>query len=484
MGADDACSSSPDAAHARMAAASGNNSASRKGAPRALVDAIAAIPDYGAALDAVARTFSRTDALRDGSLAPLPGGDAEYDAACGRLREIRSALDAHLVEAASALGVSPGALRYRDVGRELFQLEVAEGLVRSVPGDWALMSRTKAVRRYWSPRVRVLAREHQEAEEVRAAASRSFYVRLLGRFSCNAEAWRAAGSALARLDALLSLAAASEAMAHPRVRPTVVDAPAAAVRLVGMRHPWASSSGRPMIPNSLELGGGAGRAAVLTGPNMGGKSTLLRQTCLAVVLAQVGCYVPAEACFVAGPVDRVLTRLGAHDNLVGGQSTFMVEMLDAARVLQSATPRSLVVLDELGRGTSTHDGAAIASAVLAHVAHARRPLALFATHYRPLAEAVLSGEESSASLYPGVRAMHMAVDDSERVTFLYRLAPGVSPRSFGTHVASLAGVPPAVVAAAEASIAAQAPSDNAPSFSARGALLHARLVALLCARAA
>jgi DNA mismatch repair protein MSH6 len=182
---------------------------------------------------------------------------------------------------------------------------------------------------------------------------------------------------------------------------------------------------------------------VLTGPNMGGKSTLLRQTCLAVVMAQVGSYVPAAACTLT-PVDRVFTRIGANDNIVAGQSTFMVELSETANILKHATRQSLVILDELGRGTSTFDGYAIAYAVLRHLVDHTACRTMFATHYHSLCD--------EFAVCPGVTLNHMScvVEDNKRdVTFLYKLATGVCPKSYGMNVAALAGVPVAVVERAD-----------------------------------
>jgi DNA mismatch repair protein MSH6 len=176
---------------------------------------------------------------------------------------------------------------------------------------------------------------------------------------------------------------------------------------------------------------------------MGGKSTILRQTCIAIIMAQLGCYVPARRCRMT-PVDRIFTRIGANDNILAGQSTFMVELQETSKILQHATPHSLVILDELGRGTSTFDGYAIAYAVLHYLISHSGCMGLFSTHYHLLCKEF---EDN-----PLLSRFHMAcvVDDvNKQVTFLYTLVSGVCPQSYGMNVARLAGVPDAIVQRAE-----------------------------------
>ena len=197
------------------------------------------------------------------------------------------------------------------------------------------------------------------------------------------------------------------------------------------------------MPNETRLGGENGQIAIITGPNMAGKSTYLRQVALLVLLAQVGSFVPAER-MSFGIVDRIFTRIGAHDDLASGQSTFMVEMLETATILNHASDRSLVILDEIGRGTSTYDGLAIATAVIEYIHNTPRLgcQTLFATHYHELT--------SLAETLPGVRNYRVDVLESgDEVTFLYRVVPGGADKSFGIYVAQLAGMPKAVVRRAE-----------------------------------
>jgi DNA mismatch repair protein MutS len=212
------------------------------------------------------------------------------------------------------------------------------------------------------------------------------------------------------------------------------------------RHPVVerrtSSAGEAFVPNDIALDGSKCQLMVLTGPNMGGKSTFLRQTALLCVMAQIGSFVPAREAKLA-IVDRIFARVGASDNIARGHSTFMVEMQETANILHTATSRSLVVLDEIGRGTATFDGLSIAWAVAEHLATNPRvrPKTLFATHYHELTDL--------ADATPGVVNFHVAAREwKDDIIFLRKIVPGRSDRSYGIQVARLAGLPPAVVARA------------------------------------
>ena len=200
--------------------------------------------------------------------------------------------------------------------------------------------------------------------------------------------WAKAVNVLAELDCLIALSISSSNLGGVSCRPEFVDSDEAVFEVEELRHPCLlqEDGGSSFIPNDIALGGEQQpRLILLTGPNMGGKSTLLRQTCIGIIMAQLGCYVPARSCRLS-PVDRIFTRIGAHDNIMAGHSTFMVELQETSRILQSATPHSLVILDELGRGTSTFDGYAIAYSVLHFLITHVRCLGLFSTHYHLLNE--------------------------------------------------------------------------------------------------
>jgi DNA mismatch repair protein MutS len=213
------------------------------------------------------------------------------------------------------------------------------------------------------------------------------------------------------------------------------------MKVVAGRHPviekLAEQDAQRFIPNDLYFHPETEFIAIITGPNMGGKSTYLRQAALLAILAQMGSFVPAESALLP-IVDRVFTRIGAADNLARGRSTFMVEMTETAVILNTATPRSLIVLDEIGRGTATYDGLALAWSVIEHIQHSIRAKTLFATHYHELTEL--------ASQLEGVRNLHVSVKESgDQILFLRRVEPGAADRSYGIEVARLAALPIAVI---------------------------------------
>jgi DNA mismatch repair protein MutS len=249
--------------------------------------------------------------------------------------------------------------------------------------------------------------------------------------------------ALARLDVATALA--ELAVKQRQVRP-VVDS-SLAFQIVRGRHPGveaalAAAHDTPFIANNCDLSpDGPGRLWLVTGPNMAGKSTFLRQNALIAILAQMGAFVPAESAHI-GIVDRLFSRVGAADDLASGRSTFMVEMVETATILNQATNRSLVILDEIGRGTATFDGLAIAWAAAEHLHETNRSRALFATHYHEMT--------ALAERLTSLACVTMRVSEwNDTIVFLHEVAPGVADRSYGIHVAKLAGLPPAVVGRAE-----------------------------------
>jgi DNA mismatch repair protein MutS len=246
-------------------------------------------------------------------------------------------------------------------------------------------------------------------------------------------------AAMAELDVVSALG--TLAVQANYCRPEIVAEPVLDVR--EGRHPVLDrlQPGGTFVPNDVRLGGEAGTIQLITGPNMAGKSTYIRQAALIAIMAQIGSFVPARSARV-GIVDRVFARVGASDELGRGQSTFMVEMIETARILNAATPRSLVILDEIGRGTSTYDGISLAWSVTEFLHDAVGCRTLFATHYHELTEL--------SSTLPNLRNWNVAVREEQgRVVFLHKIVAGAADKSYGIHVARLAGVPADVLGRAE-----------------------------------
>ncbi len=318
-----------------------------------------------------------------------------------------------------------------------YYLEVTNAHRDKVPADWERRQTITTAERYVTPALKaresevlgaedkLRAREHERFVELREFAGR-FVVRL-----------QAAADALARLDAESSLAEA--AARYGWVRPAIEDSDRLVIE--GARHPVVERllPRGEFVPNDVRLDATRRQILLLTGPNMGGKSTYLRQIALVVLLAQCGAWVPAERATI-GLVDRLFTRVGAADRLGAGQSTFMVEMSETADILRSASARSVVLLDEIGRGTATYDGLALAWAVTEHLHHAAgpRPRTVFATHYHELTQL--------AETLPRLANVHVSVKEwGEGIVFLHRIADGPADRSYGIHVAQLAGLPAPVI---------------------------------------
>ncbi|HKD99492.1 MAG TPA: DNA mismatch repair protein MutS [Planctomycetota bacterium] len=315
-------------------------------------------------------------------------------------------------------------------------LEITNVHGTKVPADYARIQTLKDRERYTTAELRELEGKVRNAGERSVEIERELFEALRREVGRAAPKILATARAVADLDAIASLAEA--AAEHRWVRPEVDDS--LALEVEQGRHPVVERfAAEPFVPNDLQLGEDA-RLIVLTGPNMAGKSTYLRQSALLVVLAQAGSFVPARRARI-GAVDRISTRVGSSDDLARGRSTFLVEMVETAAILHHATERSLVVLDEVGRGTSTFDGLAIAWAVAEHLAEKVRARTIFATHYHELNEL--------AARQRAVRNYRVDVKEwGERVVFLRQVVEGGADRSYGIHVARLAGVPGDVVARA------------------------------------
>ena len=329
-----------------------------------------------------------------------------------------------------------------------------------LPDDWIPKQTLANATRYVTPQLKEYEAIVLSAQETLATIEADVYKRVLAAVADRAPALLAAAAEIARLDVLAALA--EVAASRNYVRPDLDDSGVIDIR--DGRHPTLEAilPAGEFVPNDALLDTENEQVTILTGPNMAGKSSWLRQVALIVLLAQVGSFVPARSA-VIGLVDRIFTRIGAQDDIATGQSTFMVEMLETANILHHATPRSLVVLDEIGRGTSTWDGLAIARAVVEHIHNAPRLgcRTLFATHYHELTE--LEG------VLPRVRCRRMDVlEDGERIVFLRRVVPGGADRSYGIHVAQLAGIPRAIVRRAQDVLADLEAGGSTPERSPAG----------------
>jgi DNA mismatch repair protein MutS len=320
-----------------------------------------------------------------------------------------------------------------------YYIEVSNAHARKVPAHYQRKQTLKNAERYVTGELK----EHEEqvlaAEDQARQREQELFAALRERVAAEAGRLQRAGDVLARLDVLAGLAELAAERGY--CRPELCDEPVLAIE--GGRHPVLDQllPTGTVVPNDARLGADDGRLWLITGPNLSGKSTFIRQVALIAILAQMGSFVPARRARI-GIVDRVFTRVGASDDLGRGQSTFMVEMVEAANILNNATPRSLVILDEIGRGTSTYDGVSLAWAITEHLHDRIGCRALFATHYHELARL----EERLAGLRNYNAVVH---EGPEGIVFLRQIARGSAGRSYGIHVARLAGVPREVLERAE-----------------------------------
>ena len=335
-------------------------------------------------------------------------------------------LDDHRSDAAAKVGVKQ--VEYVTVAGIDYLIEVENSGLKKVPASWIKISGTKKVSRFHTPEVLRLIRKRDQYKESLAAACDAAYQELLTNITNHSQAFRNCIQALATLDCLLSLA---EIACQPGyIKPEYTDE--ICIEIKGGRHPMVEQMlidrGDAFVPNDTNLCSDRTRALLVTGPNMGGKSSYVRQVALISIMGQIGSYVPADSARL-GMLDAVFTRMGAFDNMMAGESTFMVELSETADVLKKATQRSLVILDELGRGTSTHDGVAIANAVLDHIVRQTKCLTLFITHYQSLSSMCKSFEHEE------LKNVHMRFEeigkDGHEVRFLYEVGDGVAHRSYG-----------------------------------------------------
>jgi DNA mismatch repair protein MutS len=393
-----------------------------------LVDAMALPPDLH---ETLARTLLAEPAHspRDGDVIAA-GFDPELD----ELRALRDNAGQFLVDLEARererTGIANLRVEYNRVHG--FYIEVTHGQADKVPDDYRRRQTLKNAERYITPELKAFEDKALSAQERARARERELFDALLARLGAHVPALLRAADAVASFDALAALA--THAAAARWVRPELTAEPG--IEIAGARHPVVEREIEAYVPNDCRLAP-ARRLLVITGPNMGGKSTYMRSIALIALLAYCGSFVPAASARL-GPIDRILTRIGAADDLARGASTFMVEMTEAAAILNAATERSLVLMDEIGRGTSTFDGMALAAAIAHELVERNRCYTLFATHYFELTQL--------AEALPEVANVHVAAAESRgKVVFLHEVRDGPASQSYGLAVAQLAGVAPAVV---------------------------------------
>ncbi len=321
-----------------------------------------------------------------------------------------------------------------------YYIEVTKAKTDRVPEEYTRKQTLVNAERYVTPELKEYETKVLNAEEQIREVERKLFYEVCERVSNYADQILGTARVLSRLDVLSALA--ETAANNGYVKPEVVEEDVLDIR--NGRHPVVEQTlvGKRFVPNDTTFEEGE-RIRILTGPNMSGKSTFLRQVALIALLAQMGSFVPADSAKL-GLIDRIFTRIGAQDEIFAGQSTFMVEMVETANILNHATPRSLLILDEIGRGTSTYDGVSIAWAVVEYIHNhpEKRAKTLFATHYHELTQL--------SELLPGVRNYNVTVSEADgEVVFLYNIVPGGADKSYGIHVAQLAGMPGSVVQRAE-----------------------------------
>jgi DNA mismatch repair protein MSH3 len=354
------------------------------------------------------------------------------------IASVEDDLNTHRKEAAAKLGVTK--VDYVTVAGIEYLIEVKRKSPqeKKVPASWQQISATKATLRFHTPEVKRMCQERDQYKESLAAACDAAFMRLLDDISAKYQELRDCVHSIATLDALFSLAILANQPGY--AKPTFVDE--IEIDIKGGRHPMVEQLLLDSyVPNNLQLAHSATRALLVTGPNMGGKSSYVRSAALIAIMGQIGSYVPADEARL-GMLDAVFTRMGAFDNMLKGESTFMVELNETSDILKSATPRSLIILDELGRGTSTFDGVAIAEAVLDYVIRELKSLTLFITHYQHLSKVHTRFTNKE------LKNVHMSFEERDggrEVVFLYEVAEGTSHRSYGLNVARLARVPEKVI---------------------------------------
>ncbi|XP_033727077.1 LOW QUALITY PROTEIN: DNA mismatch repair protein Msh6-like [Pecten maximus] len=419
-------------------------------------------PDLHDDIEFFEHSFDHNKAKKDGVIVPNKGVDEDYDQAISDIQATERSLNLYLDRQRTRLGCK--AMTFWGTGKNRYQMEVPESALKRVPDNYELFSSKKGWKRYRTSEIDEYLSELADAEERKDSALKDTMRRIFHSFDERYKAWEVALQCISVLDVLMSLASYSRCGDGVMCRPELISPDGDIQPFLEIRdgrHPCIAKTftGGDFIPNDTLIGlkddnemeteeeeyNADSQVILVTGPNMGGKSTLMRQVGLITVIAQMGCYVPAEKCRMT-PVDRVFTRLGATDRIMAGESTFFVELSETSAILQHATRHSLVLMDELGRGTATYDGTAIACSVVNELSRRVCCRTLFSTHYHSLVE--------EFSHDPNIRLGHMACmveneDETdptqETITFLYKLSHGACPKSYGFNAAKLANIPDEII---------------------------------------
>ncbi|XP_037881216.1 probable DNA mismatch repair protein Msh6 [Glossina fuscipes] len=401
-------------------------------------------PNMKEKLDYFKQAFDHKKATESGVIAPESGIDEEYDAIEFKIANINKDLQEYLIRQEKYFGCR---LSYFGNDKKRFQIEIPESHARKAGSEYLLETQrkgSKAVRRFSTQETRDLLKQMISAEDERNGVLNDLTRRIFEKFSQQYTLWQKCVDCVAQLDVIASLAEYARqqvTICVPIIEECTADQ--SFIEIESGFHPCIAVDS--YIPNGLILGtDDTPPLSILTGPNMGGKSTLMRQVGLLAVMSQIGAHVPAQSCRMT-LVDRIFTRLGAQDDILSGQSTFLVELNETSLILMHATRNSLVLLDELGRGTATYDGTAIAAAVVNFLAD-RQCRTLFSTHYHNLID--FFHDDKRITL--GHMACMVENDDSddptkETVTFLYKYTSGACPKSYGFNAAKLAGMPGSII---------------------------------------
>jgi DNA mismatch repair protein MutS len=381
--------------------------------------------------------------IRDGGVM-ANGLDAELD----ELRAIQTNCDDFLLELETREKARTGIANLKVQFNRVhgFYIEVTQGQIDKVPDDYRRRQTLKNAERFITPELKAFEDKALSAQERALAREKYLYEILLDQLQTHIQALTQLAQAMAALDALCTLT--ERAITLNWCAPQFAKEPCIEIRQG--RHPvvearLAETSGGNFIANDC-LMNSKQRLQIITGPNMGGKSTYMRQVALIVLLASIGSHVPASSCRL-GPIDAIHTRIGAADDLANAQSTFMLEMTEAAQILHSATPLSLVLMDEIGRGTSTFDGLALASGIATHLHDKTQAFSLFATHYFELTEFPAT-HHAALNMHVG------ATESGNDIVFLHELQAGPASKSYGVQVARLAGMPTSVLSHARHTLSA------------------------------